>query len=481
MLSYLDNHHFLFYMMIVAMTSIDPLPSIRLRNKGVTNRKDKLGLWSAVALQQHFALSCTPQVGVIDVNVLPATQPHGRLTLAQKMGLVPHPPSAPTEESWKQIEMKAELRSSEMKLNNCHCSICLESFCETMHQGQIILSCSHVFHELCFRQFEMFTRRQQRTEGENFPGILACPECRRRNYHKRVYFAGKSLAQRAAIIKIQSAMRGFLARRGYLKLRLREDSDFRASFLQLRLERLSRSWDIYLKRREEEREAIVTNIDAKKQEALAAYLTEADWNVIINKRIIDDKLAQCERSLIADRSEVSENSEEFSECPICLREIERQIVFQSDNNEQVSSLPDYGERVVASFRREYEEKKRRASNVKKGNPKGTSRKGTQRTDWQSVKDKTDKKVCFSLHDREEPSNVISSSFSDAVETACYAVPPGTSEKKAHSNVILSCGHCFHSSCLHSFEGYSQWRTNQNGMRLTNRCPLCRAGYAEHPF
>eukprot|EP00796_Vickermania_ingenoplastis_P005303 gene5303-3806_t len=437
--------------------SVDKLPSLGSASKGIGRRKDKLGLWSAVALQQHFALSTSPQSGAIDVNILPQPQSHGRLTLAQKMGLVPPPPPEPTDVDWQQIETTASLRTDVKRMGDSCCSICLEPFNQTMNQGQIILSCSHVFHELCFKQFEKLTRHQQRGEGEYPPGILACPECRQTHYYKRCYYAGKALAQRHAIVKIQSAARGFLARRRYIKLRLRINSKFREEYIYQRLEKLSRAWEAYLEYRDKERERIMLSIDAKKQEAIAAYFTEGDWISIIERRITSDRLAQCEKQLGYLSTSERDTGGEFNECPICMERIKRRVQLHHPKHGNSGGLSaNHGEEVVASFRREYEAKKRQKElNALKKQKEKKKIDPPQSAAYKGAK----KRVNFSLEDPPVVPAQVTAPV--APDFPCYWDPPSR-ESAERSNVILSCGHCFHEPCLRTFENYSQWRTGENG-------------------
>ncbi|EPY34352.1 ring finger protein 32 [Angomonas deanei] len=276
--------------------SSDELPSIgvALNKKGTqgTRNNNKVALWSAVALQQHFrkqgACSVVPGMTdekgapvAINTSRLPPPQQHGQLTLAQKMGLVPPPPKEPTMEGWQITEQRALLREKLQPLGEQLCGICLEPFYATREEGQVILSCSHVFHEKCFKTFERLTRQRMREEGGDTAIRLACPECRETHYHKKKYFASKALAQRTALVKMQAVVRGFLARRRYTTLRLQSDDTFRGEYAKTRLEKLSRSWERYLSELDKLRESVLLDTDVVKQTAAAAYLSEKDWQAII--------------------------------------------------------------------------------------------------------------------------------------------------------------------------------------------------------
>lgn len=464
----------------------EKLPNLR-RSKAfnVGTREDKLGLWSAVALQQHFALTVSPQSGSIDVHALPPPQSRSRLTLAQKMGLVPPPPSAPSDEEWKQIEHRASLRTDVKRIDESCCSICFEPFTQTMNQGQIILSCSHVFHEMCFKQFEKMIRQQQRAEGRFGASVLACPDCRQSHYHKRIFFAGKALAQRNAIIKIQSAIRGFLQRREYTKLRLKANSSFRDTYIQHRLQKLSHDLEKYLEQRKKEQEQLFRTVDAKKEEAIAICLSEEEWSDIINKRLIYDRLAHCDRVIYYRSSSSDENGEEYSECPICLERIKRRVQLQDgESMKEKMRLVTHGEEEVARIRREYEERKKihhqkqEISNLQNRTKPNVKKRKVPRPNYDKLRKKAeDPSQCKS--ELVPSSSLLDTHSVKNQEEPRYTLPSrNCGERDA---VILSCNHCFHDSCLTTFERYSQWQAKESGFCPTNRCPVCRSGYAVHPF
>lgn len=475
---------------------MDKIPS--LRQSSVQHRKDKVSLWSAVALQQHFSLLGSLQSREIDVNALPPPLPRGRLTLAQKMGLVPSPPLQPSSDEWKRIEEAAACRANTKNVDEAsRCCICFEPLHLTLNQGQIILSCSHVFHELCFKKFEKLTRRLHVSEGNYFCFPLACPECRQTHYHKRVFYTGKALAQRSAIIKIQSVFRGFLARRKYLKLRLGEDAKFRNAYIKEKLQKLSRAWEAYLEYRESERGRIIANVEAKKQEALATYLSEKDWNEIIEKRIEVDKASQLQRQNGYFVGSRTLQEAEFNECPICMEVMVRQV--QLCNSNQVKGMSNevmtYGEAVVEGFRHEYEEKKkikelkvkanaRKAESTKNPLQNARSKRLTKDRESRSdVPDQGGKKVNFLFDGSTTTASTAShilAPLSTFLDGPSYQVR-ASQVVDSRANVILSCGHCFHKTCLDTFERYCQWRAKEGAFLPVKRCPVCRSGYAAHPF
>ena len=142
------------------------------------------------------------------LNSLQQQQQQSEETLAQRRGLVP--PNAKLEPltpmSWHAIEASIIAKQDP----DSSCPICMESFCSSSC-GEVLLSCSHIFHQTCLRSFENFLR----------DGIPSCPLCRIKNYQKKTTTLGTLGHQKACVRTIQRCVRGFLARRAYkVELRL---------------------------------------------------------------------------------------------------------------------------------------------------------------------------------------------------------------------------------------------------------------------
>ncbi|ORC92224.1 RING finger protein 32 [Trypanosoma theileri] len=437
------------------------LPSIgRKVNAGwgthTTRRKDQIQIWSAVALQQHFARGALVNSTLPTLEEVPPPLPGGRLTLAQKMGLVPLPPPEPTEEEWKKIESTALRRNVVMPLGSNACSICQEPFYATMEQGQLLLSCSHVFHENCFRQFEKFARRSR---GKHDATPMCCPICRRSNYHKRIFYAGKAMEQRAAIVKIQAFFRRVLARKAYVKLRLENDSDFCGEYARERLARLSEAYTEYAIRREKERVQILENIDLYMQRAQAACITKAEWKAL-RKRVE----AETEGGVL--------------DCPICLTAIDK------NPNAEEAPKPKTGEEIVAVFRKEYEARMAR-KNANENKRKSCYQGLTERnSSVKPVKISISNPLGSSLLRQGSSAKKLSisgkinssttSSNSCSKRTVC-----GDHTDVPRHGTLLSCGHCFHDACLSVFEKYTEMMAVQReGDTVIPRCPLCRSAYVK---
>lgn len=488
-------------------------------------RQAKLGLWTSVALQHHFSLQSRTVNSVEGltrmVDALPPEQPRGRLTLAQKMGLVPLPPPPPTEDDWRCVQARAALRQELHPISTEKCSICHESFYATSEQGQIILSCSHVFHEQCFKQFERFMRAQHRLERNSSTVLsrLACPECRTTHYHKRTFFAGKALLQRVAIIRIQTAIRGYLARTLYARMRLQVNPEFRQLYIQQRLERLTRAWDEYMEREKRERECLLEVLDAHRQAAQAAFLTEGDWEQILERRpsnVIKQQSTSCD---CLGNTRCDNDQRCSDDCPICLEGVWRQWNLARPGNTPTTAATgvcdggDVNERheeIIATFRQQFDEKQRQreaecarlgASAGKKPPPKPPGNSLSTKRTTREGGAKTQTSMTLRTNKRSPPQRVLlleSSTRPPSAEESQNMTPLDASNRQSlmspeppapplhcavgyRKGVILSCGHVFHDVCLSTFEQYNRWRTLTYGHEASQRCPLCRAGYAKHAF
>eukprot|EP00746_Dinoflagellata_sp_MGD_P017617 gnl/MRDRNA2_/MRDRNA2_140569_c0_seq1.p1 gnl/MRDRNA2_/MRDRNA2_140569_c0~~gnl/MRDRNA2_/MRDRNA2_140569_c0_seq1.p1 ORF type:complete len:555 (-),score=93.82 gnl/MRDRNA2_/MRDRNA2_140569_c0_seq1:44-1708(-) len=115
------------------------------------------------------------------------------LNLAQKMDLVPKPAAPLTEQEWEAVKHCSDGRDESDK----PCSICMDDF---RTRPQVILSCSHVFHQECIESFERFAR------------IKCCPLCRKQNYDKALHKGGFNVWRTKCSMRIQKAWRGYRQR-----------------------------------------------------------------------------------------------------------------------------------------------------------------------------------------------------------------------------------------------------------------------------
>lgn len=146
---------------------------------------------SAAAFQAH--LSSRLQLGGACSPATPG------LSLAQRLGLVPSPPRL-TPQQWLAVELASRARGDSAG----ECSICCRSF---KTDGQILLSCTHTFHQHCLAAWERYSGEQR------------CPLCRAAAFEKRRIDDAAQLWRAACATRIQAAWRGRLARQHYAALR----------------------------------------------------------------------------------------------------------------------------------------------------------------------------------------------------------------------------------------------------------------------
>jgi len=136
-----------------------------------------------------------------------------KLTLAQKLGLIPSPPQPLTIDSWNLIEDQARKR----KEGEGFCPICLEEF---KGLDQIILSCSHMFHKNCLVSCERLCK------------IKMCPICRKQDYDKKDTDQGFMFYRVKCTVKIQKIIRGYLVRKKFFEMLIPKQKELVSKLLK---------------------------------------------------------------------------------------------------------------------------------------------------------------------------------------------------------------------------------------------------------
>ena len=121
------------------------------------------------------------------------------LSLAQRLNLVSKPEQPLTVDKWAEVQKASDARQD----SDRPCSICLEDFCT---RPQLLLSCSHVFHEECLRSYERFSSHKH------------CPLCRRSSYQARLHTGGIRVWKNKCASRIQKLFRGYSARKAAFDL-----------------------------------------------------------------------------------------------------------------------------------------------------------------------------------------------------------------------------------------------------------------------
>ncbi|CBZ30803.1 conserved hypothetical protein [Leishmania mexicana MHOM/GT/2001/U1103] len=392
------------------------------------------------------------------------------------------------------------------------------SYSSNRDEGQVILSCSHVFHSQCFRSFERYVRAQQRADALGVAEVsapLACPVCRTQSYFKRIFYEGKAVAQRAAIIKVQAAVRGLLARRAYTKVRLQSNPEFRTRYVQERLARLSAAWQTFCAEQEQRRVCLQTALAVQQEMVRAAFLSEKAWAELWRKAV-HDPFTSSEPGSSAAPSTAGASVQ----CPICLELIHCSHCpgtgAAASRAGGVRSLT--GEDAVAAMRMAYEARKaakrlpsfeskaaRRSAGVLVGAVvKGAaSRKAANSLPPMpgavgSVRNGKVASRCAPQHrvGRQKGYTQLTAAAPWSEHETAFAAMSSvqgvdTDEVAAvlpQSGVLLSCGHYFHAACIDCYERFNERRSlemveqdDRAVVVFPNRCPICRSGYAKHPM
>uniref|UniRef100_A0A383VUK5 Lon protease homolog n=1 Tax=Tetradesmus obliquus TaxID=3088 RepID=A0A383VUK5_TETOB len=151
----------------------------------------------AVALQDHFSRTLQLPGGP---KRMPTQLPGAQLTLAQRRGLILKPDKLLSQEEWSAVHSLARQRDD---CSASNCAICLEPF---KAEQQVLLSCSHVFHQQCLASFERHVR------------VKACPLCRKAWYQQLIISDAAEAYRHTCATRIQAAVRGWLCRKSLSRL-----------------------------------------------------------------------------------------------------------------------------------------------------------------------------------------------------------------------------------------------------------------------
>jgi len=116
-----------------------------------------------------------------------------KLTFAEKVGLKKIQNFPLSLEEWKQVELKT-VKREDFKGD---CPICMDKLSS---RESVILSCSHVFHKICLKNFERFSQ------------VTKCPLCRCERYECKTYTKDKEYFVKKSVDIIQRNLRGYLTR-----------------------------------------------------------------------------------------------------------------------------------------------------------------------------------------------------------------------------------------------------------------------------
>jgi len=261
-------------------------PSKRTMNSTTNKSGRDASVWSAVALQQHMARQFKLETAPREHQSVHTWHHYEgdraeapKLSLAQRMGLAEKPPPPPTELEWQSAVTQSHLRSDYAQ----PCAICHTPM---GLQKQTILSCSHVFHTECIKRFEEFVRRSR----GDIP--RSCPICRREHYHCRRHTRGEESYRTRCIALVQGLWRGKLARRKYVKLRIKKDPKFAADWYYGRLKAMADHYTALAEVRAKEVDAFLEGLDRERELALLCMMGPSQWRDVMSQ-LLARGLSQC--------------------------------------------------------------------------------------------------------------------------------------------------------------------------------------------
>ncbi|XP_063695052.1 RING finger protein 32-like [Bolinopsis microptera] len=260
---------------------------------------------TAAALQQHLSLSlgltsnlkrgtgkkkrrAVRARGAEEEYVLEDKPPPP--TLAQRYGLAAPPPAVLTEGEWEHVKNQSLVRGD----NTAPCVICKEEF---GLDGQVLLSCSHMFHKACLKAFERYSGRK------------TCPMCRRDQYETRVVHEGAKRHKDNSATRIQAAWRGYKVRKWYREYSLRnppKDPRLRTKYFEKKLEGLTGRMVDMVENSRTATDRLCSDIDVELARSRRVMQTA---NLLTTGRLTAEKWKSIEEKVL-DRGD--------TECPICI-------------------------------------------------------------------------------------------------------------------------------------------------------------------
>ncbi|KAL5256650.1 hypothetical protein ACHWQZ_G011788 [Mnemiopsis leidyi] len=258
---------------------------------------------TAAALQQQLSLSLglTTQIkgtnrrrkkrvvrGAEEEYVLEDKPPPP--TLAQRYGLAAPPPTVLTEGEWEHVKQQSLIRGD----NSAPCVICKEEF---GLGGQVLLSCSHVFHKACLKAFERYSGRK------------TCPMCRRDQYETRVIHEGAKRHRDNSATRIQAVWRGYKVRKWYKDYTSRnppKDPALRTKYFEKKLQGLTGRMVDMVESSRANTERLCNDIDVELARSRRVMQTA---NLLTSGRLSAEKWRSIEEKVV---------SRGDTECPICI-------------------------------------------------------------------------------------------------------------------------------------------------------------------
>ncbi|KAL4440250.1 hypothetical protein ABPG75_003251 [Micractinium tetrahymenae] len=383
------------------------MPSAAQRGRRTTSGASTAVVASA-ALQAHRAALL--RLGAASGCAEPRAPPGP--SLAQRLGLVPGPPPPLTPAQWLEVHLQSQARQ-----DSCSdCAICLRPF---RGEGQVLLSCSHTYHDRCLASLERFARQ---AGGGAAP---TCPLCRAAAYEKRRIDDAQRLWRHSCAARIQAAWRGLQARRAYRAVR---------RLLPPQHPALRRRWAA---------------------EALGDAAAPLVAGVESGAAEVDALFAELDATAAAAGTVFQQLS---ARCPVSVP------AGPSGGSPQPSTAANSRTGITAGRRDE--------NGADAGQPSGPA--PVQQHDWETA-------IARCLERDEQPECAICLAPLGQLCSGHGGGSKGSSGKGGRPKAnqaqrpagvaVLSCSHAYHADCLSAFEAFAV------SSDLSAACPCCRSAYA----
>ena len=339
---------------------------------------------------------------------------------------MPPPPSRLTKAEWHVAEMNHEVRDAKRGMDETSCAICMEKLSAG---AQVILSCSHVYHSICFNNFERFTKRKM---------DRCCPLCRCANYQQKKYEPAQGLLRKRSAIRIQTLCRRYQTKVGFQTTLQQHYSSGKGD--------RSRAHAFFAKR--------VNKVSAKLVEAMNEKTSQVD--ALVNE---SDRALELSRSIFASLDQNPRTNARH----------------QLDESEHRRSGRSEGSPAEAHG----------GGGTRDGGGGGDNT-GTGAFDWPNVRRAAENRglndcpICLRKFVVGDDTSTNLAASPQAQSPCSPSVPQSPNLSRTHVS-LLSCTHVFHERCIENFENFTQKSGASDSSSTTlfhvvYTCPVCRAGY-----